>query len=217
MQADELVAERLEQQLRVAVDRRLDRDPLGRERARDDVERLLRAGRDDDLVGFDVEAARLQPLRDRLAQRPIALRVVVTRHPLAQHRARALGEPLGRQQIRIDEHGRQRGHAARRQIGTRRAAAGPRSAAAARRSARASRSASPRARTRLRARAPRPGRARPARRTRPAPCSSRGRAVSRARVPAATGCPPGVRRRRSRAARSRRCRRRSRGGRPATT
>ena len=63
---------------------------------------------------LDVEPARLQPLRDRLAQRPVALRVVVARHPLAQHRARALGDPLGRQQLGIDEHRRQRDHAARR-------------------------------------------------------------------------------------------------------
>ena len=58
VEPDDVVAERLEQQLRVRVHRRLDGDAAHRERARDDVERLLRAGRDHDLVGLDVEPAR---------------------------------------------------------------------------------------------------------------------------------------------------------------
>jgi hypothetical protein len=116
MQAHELVAETLEQQLRVGVDRRFTCDALGFERARDDIERLLRARGDHDVVGLDIEPARLQPLRDRLAQRPVTLGLVLRRHALAEHRARTLRDALGRKQLRIDEHGGQRRRAARGKI-----------------------------------------------------------------------------------------------------
>ena len=138
----------------------------------------------------------VQPLRDRLAQRRVALRVVLAGHPLAQHRARALGDPLGRQQLGIDEHGRQRrSFRARAEIGARQRrrheqpAAAPRRPAPARRTGVGGEHEHAFALARLDE-----ARARPARRTRPARCSSTARAASRARAPAAAGCPRAVRR-----------------------